>query len=47
LKWDTYIAKFDGYLDAPFADRRGIARILPVHQVSEDLNWIRGALDAD
>ncbi len=30
-------------LDAPFATTRGISRILPVHQLSEDLNWIKGS----
>jgi hypothetical protein len=29
-------------LDPPVATTRGISRILPVHQFSEDLNWIKG-----
>lgn len=30
-------------LDPPFATTRGIARILPVQQFSEDLSWTKGA----
>ena len=30
-------------LDPPFATTRGISRILPVHQFSEDLTWIKGS----
>jgi hypothetical protein len=32
-------------LDAPFATTRGIARILPVHQISEDLSWNKRSHD--
>jgi hypothetical protein len=30
-------------LDPPFATTRGIARILPVHQIGEDVSWTKGA----
>ena len=30
-------------LDPPIATTRDIARILPVHQFSEDLAWIKGS----
>ncbi|MGE5646797.1 MAG: carboxypeptidase regulatory-like domain-containing protein [Acidobacteriota bacterium] len=30
-------------LDYPFATTRGIARLLPVHQFSEDLSWTKGS----
>jgi hypothetical protein len=32
-------------LDPPFSTTYGIARILPVHQISEDLSWNKGSHD--